>query len=233
MEGYQAITEKLRFFTRKFYRNELIRGGILFFSLGLVYFFVTLFIEYFLWLQPRARTILFWVFVVVELYLLFRFVLQPVFKLIGLQKGISFEESSKIIGNHFPEVQDKLLNILQLQENPNHSDLLLASITQKAKELHPIAFVKAIDFSKNIQYLKYALIPLLIWVLSFFIGNGDIFKQSFNRVVNYKTAYSPPAPFSFYLQNNSLEVLQGKPFTVQVQTHGSVRPEEVKIVFNN
>ena len=233
MEGYQVITEKLRFFTRKFYRNELIRGGILFFSLGLVYFFVTLFIEYFLWLQPRARTILFWVFVVVELYLLFRFVLQPVFKLIGLQKGISFEESSKIIGNHFPEVQDKLLNILQLQENPNHSDLLLASITQKAKELHPIAFVKAIDFSKNIQYLKYALIPLLIWVLSFFIGNGDIFKQSFNRVVNYKTAYSPPAPFSFYLQNNSLEVLQGKPFTVQVQTHGSVRPEEIKIVFNN
>ena len=233
MEAYQAIIEKLRLFTRKFYRNELIKGGILFFSLGLVYLFATLFIEYFLWLQPFARTLLFWGFIVVEMYLFFRFILQPSFKLLGLQKGISFKESSKIIGNHFPEVQDKLLNILQLQEDSSQSDLLIASIAQKANELQAIPFVKAIDFSKNTHYLKYILFPLFIFGLTFFTGNSEILTQSFHRVVNYKTAYMPPAPFSFYLKNDSLEVLQGKSFTVFFQTVGSVHPEEAKIVFNN
>ena len=59
MEGYQIITEKLQHFTRKYYKSELLKGTILFFSLGCIYFFVTLFIESFLWLQPLARTALF------------------------------------------------------------------------------------------------------------------------------------------------------------------------------
>ena len=232
-EGYQIIAEKLRLFTRKFYRNELIKGGILFFSLGLIYFFVTLFIEYFLWLKPMARTTLFWIFILVELYLLFRFILQPLFKLNGLQKGISLTASSKIIGNHFPEVQDKLLNILQLKEDSNPSDLLLASIDQKAKEMQPIPFLKAVDFKKNKKYLKYAIVPVIIFGITLFTGNSGVLTESLQRVVNHRTAYIPPAPFAFFIDNSSLEVVQGKPFTVRVKTIGNVQPEEVKIVFNN
>ena len=135
--------------------NELIKGTILFLSLGFLYLFFTLFIEYFLWLKPTARTLLFWIFILVESYLLFRFILTPIFKLIGLKKGISFTESSKIIGTHFTEVGDKLINILQLKEASNQSDLLLASIEQKSQELQPIPFAKAVNFSTNTKYLKY------------------------------------------------------------------------------
>ena len=233
MEGYQIITEKLRQFTRKFYRNELIKGSILFFAIGLLYLFFTLFIEYFLWLKPMARTTLFWFFIFVESYLFFRFILKPIFKLFGLQKGISVEASSKIIGNHFPEVQDKLLNILQLKENTNKSDLLLASIDQKSQELQPIPFVKAIDFKTNTKNLKYALIPIFIWIITLFTGNSGVLTQSLERVVNHRTTYNPPAPFSFFIQNEKLEVIQGKPFKLNVRTQGSVIPEEAKIVFNN
>ena len=231
MEGYQIITEKLRHFTRKYYRNELLKGGILFFSLGCIYFFATLFIESFLWLQPLARTALFWIFILGEGYLLVQLILKPMLKLIGLQKGISFQESSRIIGNHFPEIQDKLLNILQLKENPNPSDLLLASIAQKAAEIQPIPFIKAVDFTKNKKYLKYAIVPLIIGIIAFFSGNTAALTQSFDRVVNHRKAFTPPAPFAFYIANDSLKGIQGKPFTVRVKTKGSVRPEEVKIVF--
>ena len=122
MNSYKNIEEKLHQFVRKFYINELIKGTILFLSLGFLYFFFTLFIEYFLWLKPTARTILFWVFILVELYLVFRFILTPIFKLIGLKKGISLKESSKIIGTHFTEVGDKLINVLQLKEISNQSE---------------------------------------------------------------------------------------------------------------
>jgi hypothetical protein len=162
MNHFKNIEKKLQQFTKKYYTNELIKGSILFVSFGVLYFFFTLFVEYFLWLQPVFRTLLFWVFILVELFLLIRFIGIPIFKILGLQKGISLEDSSKIIGSHFPEVNDKLLNVLQLKQNKNQSDLLLASINQKAKELQPIPFVKAINFKKNKKYLKYAIIPVVI-----------------------------------------------------------------------
>jgi hypothetical protein len=84
-------------------------------------------------LKPTARTILFWTFIAVELFLLLRFILFPIFKLFKLQKGIDYSQASKIIGNHFSEVGDKLTNFLQLSQDKNKSELLLASIDQKGK----------------------------------------------------------------------------------------------------
>ena len=233
MNEFPKITQKLHQFSLKFYTNELIRGSILFISFGIIYLFFILFIEYFLWLKPLSRTILFWIFIFVELLLLTKFILFPVFKIVGLQKGISFEESSKIIGRHFPEVGDKLLNILQLKQQSSQSDLLLASINQKSASLQPIPFVKAIDYSKNKKYLKYGLIPIFIWFLSSISGTNGALTKSLERVVNYKTTYLPPTPFSFLLISNKLQVVQGNDVTVAFKIVGSLLPDEVKIVFNN
>ena len=93
MNQQQFIYQKLESFIKKFYTNELIRGTIFFVGLGLLYLLFTLFIEYFLWLKPIGRTFLFWTFVGVELYLLFRFILLPLFKLFKLQKGIDYNEA--------------------------------------------------------------------------------------------------------------------------------------------
>ena len=232
MNHFKNIEKKLQQFTKKYYTNELIKGSILFVSFGVLYFFFTLFVEYFLWLKPTFRTLLFWVFVLVELFLLVRFIGIPIFKILGLKKGISLEESSKIIGSHFPEVKDKLLNVLQLKQNKNQSDLLLASINQKAKELQPIPFVKAINFRKNKKYLKYVIIPVFIWLLTLFTGNKGIFTQSLERGVNYKTAYVPPAPFSFSLENKNLKVIQGETLRVFFSIEGNTIPSEAILLFN-
>ena len=233
MNGFENIQHKLNQFTRKYYINDLIKGSILFLSLGFLYFFFTLFIEYFLWLKPTSRTFLFWFFIFVELFLLIKFIAIPIFKLIGFRKGISFEDSSKIIGNHFPEVEDKLLNVLQLKENSNQSDLILASIHQKSIALQPIPFVKAIDFKQNKHYLKYAFVPILIYIISLFTISKDAINQSLERVVNHRTAYTPPAPFSFTLLNNDLQVIQGKSIAITLKTVGNVVPNEAKIIYNN
>ena len=233
MSEFIKIKQKLHYFTRKYYVNELIKGIILFLSLGLLYLYFTLFLEFFLWLKPAARAFLFWLIIVVEVFLLVRFIAIPIFKLIGLRKGISLENASRIIGNHFPEVKDKLLNILQLNESSNQSDLLLASINQKARELQPIPFLKAVDFRKNTKYLKYTVLPFLIWGITLLTGNNAIFKESLDRVVNYSAVYAPPAPFSFAIKNKNLQVIQGKPLTVSVETIGAVFPSEAKIFFEN
>lgn len=233
MSGYSIIQKKLEGFYKKFYTNELIKGFILFSSLGLLYFLFTLYLEYFLWLKPLSRTILFWTFIVVEVYLFYRFILLPLTKLARIKAGISDAESSKIIGDHFPEVQDKLLNILQLKKENEETELLLASIEQKAKELQPIPFRKAINFKKNTKYVKYLSIPLAIWLISLISGTSKDLTNSLNRVVNYQAEYTPPAPFEFILETTDLSVIQGKSFTLLLSTKGDFIPQEAKIFYND
>ena len=233
MKKFTQIEQKLQLFSRKYYTNELIKGFILFVSIGLLYLLFTLFLEFFFWLKPTARTVLFWVFILIEVFLLIRFIGFPIFKLLGLQKGISFETSSKIIGNHFPEVRDKLLNILQLENSNTTSDLLVASIAQKADQLAPIPFSKAVNFKSNTKYLKYAAIPILIWLTTLVTGTNDKLTQSFDRVVNHTTAYTPPAPFILKITSNDLSVIQGKPLTIYAEAIGEIIPQEASIYFDD
>ena len=123
MSSFETIKNKLEQFIKRYYTNELLKGAILFFAIGLLYLMVTLFVEYILWLNPRARTILFWLFVAVEIALFIKFIAIPLMHLFKLRKGINYETASKLIGNYFPEVNDKLLNVLQLNQNPKQSDL--------------------------------------------------------------------------------------------------------------
>ncbi|MBF7092777.1 hypothetical protein IUY40_14670 [Flavobacterium sp. ALJ2] len=236
MKTVPFIYQKLEDFIKKYYTNELIRGLLLFTGFGLLYFLFTIFIEYFLWLKPLGRTLLFCAFVCVEVFLLFRFIMFPLFKLFKIQKGIDYKEASAIIGNHFSEVNDKLTNFLQLSSSTNEiekSELMLASIEQKANSLQLIPFSNAINFSANKKYLPLALIPILFFFVFYISGNSGILSQSLNRVVHFNAAFLPPAPFKFVILNSNLQTEQNKDFILQVQSEGNVIPENVMIHIEN
>lgn len=229
MNNFKAIQVKLEQFIKRYYINDLIKGSILFFSIGLLYLLFTLFIEHLLWLKPMARAFLFWIFLIVELSLLVRFIVWPLSKLFKLQKGIGYEEASKLIGKHFSEVNDKLLNVLQLQRNTEPSELLLASIEQKSSELRSVNFKSAVNFKSNVKYLKYVVIPVIILLLSFVSGHFNWFSDSYDRMVNYKVAFEPPAPFEFFVINEHLKGIENKDFNLVVKTIGNVVPENAQI----
>lgn len=233
MNEYSNIEQKLTEFTRKFYISEVIKGVILFVSFGLFYLFITLFVEYIFWLDTGFRTALFWLFIFIEFFLLYRFLLVPLFKLYGLTKGISFKESSRIIGQHFPEVADKLLNILELKESDSNSILVLASIEQKSLRIKNVPFASAIDFKKNGKYIPLLLIPFMVVLISWVFGIQSSLQESLQRVVNHQTAYQPPAPYSFNVLNKELRTIEREPISLEISTEGSVKPEEAKIYYNN
>lgn len=236
METSNVIYQKLEAFIRKYYANELLRGMLFFVGLGLMYLLFTLFVEHFLWLKPAARTILFWMFILVEVFLLSRYILFPIVKLFKLQKGINYAEASNIIGNHFTEVSDKLTNFIQLSDPENHldkSELLLASIEQKANALQPIPFGNAINYSTNKKYLPLAILPILFFVFFYLSGNSSVISQSFNRVVHFKEQFLPPAPFEFVVLNDNLQTEQNKDFIFLVKTTGKIVPESAMIFIGN
>ncbi|MDD2820089.1 MAG: hypothetical protein PHW29_02380 [Flavobacterium sp.] len=236
MDTSGLIYQKLEAFIRKFYTNELLKGIIFFVGLGLLYLLFTLFVEYFLWLKPMGRTFLFWIFIGVEFFLMLRFILFPIFKLFKLQKGINYTEASAIIGNHFTEVSDKLTNFLQLSDLENQtikSELLLASIEQKANALQPIPFTKAINFKNNQKYLPLAIVPILFFAFFYLSGNSKMISQSLNRVVHFNAAFSPPAPFEFVVLNSNLQTEQNKDFVLRIKSEGKIVPENVMIFIDD
>ena len=102
-----------------------------------------------------------------------------------LGKVISHEQAADIIGRHFPEVSDRLLNILQLkrQTDGNASrELAAASINQKITQISVVPFTGAIDFSKNKKYLPY-LMPLLLAGVFILVAAPNVFKEGSSRFV--------------------------------------------------
>lgn len=233
MSILKEIHLKLSLFLRKYYFNELLKGLFLFICVGLLYFIAVVLLEYFLWLDTTARLLLFWTFVGIEFLLFIKFICIPLLYLFKLRKGIDYKEASKIIGNHFPKVGDKLLNLLQLAEDKKQSNLLLASIAQKGEDLKPIPFQRAVSYKKNLKYAYYAAIPVLSILVVVLIGKINTFTDSYKRVVDYQTAYIPPAPFEFLIVNDSLKTLKGKSFTLEVQTTGSKIPQDIQIVIGD
>lgn len=233
MATFEMIRQKLEFFIRKYYTNELIRGVLLFLAIGLLYFLSTLLIEYYLWLNSSKRKILFWAFIVVEAVLFIRFIVFPLLKLFRLRKGINYDDASRIIGKHFPEVNDKLLNLIQLNRSKEKSDLLLAGIEQKSADLQPVPFSNAVQFKQNIKYLKYVAIPVVIFLLYTTVGDRAAFTGSYERVVNYDVAYEPPAPFSFVILNEDLQAIENQSYTLKIKTEGKIFPENVSILYEN
>ena len=77
----------------------------------------------------------------------------PILKLNHFGKIISYEEAAHIIGKHFSNISDKLINTLQLQQQTGSIlsiDLLHASINQKMEELKLIPFSSAINLTRNL-----------------------------------------------------------------------------------
>lgn len=232
MSAYQDILVKLEGFIKRFYTKQLIKGIFLFLTFGTLFWIAITSFEYLLWLDNSWRLTLFVLFIVVEAFLLYRYVLVPLLYLFKMRKGIDNKVASKLIGKHFPNVDDKLLNLLELSENPQKSDLLVASIEQRAANLGPVPFAEAVNFRESYTYAKYFIIPVLLF--GFILIAGDIvsFFNSHQRVMHYDMAYERPAPFTFQVLNSDLEVMDNEALTIQVKTVGDIRPDNVEIVVN-
>jgi len=232
--AYGHLIEKLQTFTQKYYKNLLIRGFILCFSALAIAFVSLSVLEYFGRFSIVVRTFIFWSFIGLASFVLIVWIVRPLLQLIKLSKRISEQEAALIIGKHFPEVADKLLNVIQLkQQNHPNIKLLEASIEQKSLTLEPIPFARAVSFSENKRYLKYSLAPLIL-VTALFAGNKkEVITESGSRLLNYQTEYIPPAPFEFEFLNKSLEVVQHQDYILKVKLKGEKIPTEAFLELNN
>jgi hypothetical protein len=233
--SYKSLIEKLDEFIRKYYKNQLVRGFIYSTALLLLFFISVTVLEYYAHFNTLVRTLLFYSFVGASTFILSKYIAIPLSKLYKLGKIISYEEAASIIGRHFTDVQDKLLNTLQLQQQSanyelqtTNNELLAASIDQKIKELKPVQFTMAIDLSENRKYLKYAVIPVLLIAVILFSA-PSIIKDGTKRLVKHTEHFEKEAPFQFVISNNDLKTVAQEDFELKVKLTGEEVPDNVYV----
>ncbi len=234
-DNYQLLIEKLDRFTRKYYINQLIRGSLYSVALILALFIVLNVLEYYFYFDTSIRKFLFYTFFASSSLAFIFWVLTPMLHYFNLGKIISHEQAAHIIGQHFTDVKDKLLNILQLKkqaESNSQTALLLASINQKTEEIKPIPFRSAINLGQNKKYLRFALPPLLLLLVLLFAAPSMI-KESTTRLINNNVVYEREAPFHFVIEKENLSVVQFSDYLLKVAVKGDLLPNEVFINIDN
>jgi hypothetical protein len=230
--NYNILVNKLDEFIRKYYKNQLIRGSIYFFSTAILFLIIIATVEYFGHFGATIRTIIFYTYIILNAVIITKLAVIPLLNLNKIGKFISHNQAAAIIGSHFAEVHDKLLNILQLHEiskiSQKQKELIEASIRQKIKEIKPIPFTLAIDLKQNIKYLKYALIPVLVIFFTLF-SSTKVIQKGTTRIISHNKYFEEEAPFRFQVLNNKLETVQQKDFELDVKLTGNEIPENIFI----
>lgn len=228
--GYQQLIKKIDDFIRKYYLNKLVRGAIWLSGIFLLSYIFLIVSEYYSYFSINTKTILFYSFIFTQLILAWFLTGKHLVAYLHLGKIINHEQASEIIGAHFPDVKDKLINTLQLKKqsdlgNQNNA-LLEASINQRIASLKPIPFVKAVRISENKKYLQYALFPMAIVIVIAFAA-PSILTDGTERLINHNVFYKKKAPFDFDVTNKSLNVTQGDDFELKVKLSGDQIPQDI------
>lgn len=222
------IKSRINAFKRKYYVSLILKGVIISLGILLSVFLIINTLEYSFRFGSIARATLLFLFIGTGVYSLTKYVFIPFHSLI--KHGMDDEEAARRIGTFFPQVSDRLLNIIQLQNSETTSNSLkIASIQQKTAAVSSYEFDQAIKLSENKRYLKYLIIPLLV-ILAALLISPSMFKTSTERIVKFNKQFVPVAPFKFEVQNPNLLAFKNEDFSLSLSLEGDAIPQNAYIV---
>jgi hypothetical protein len=219
------IINKLKQFIKKYYTNQIIKGGILSLFILLLFFIFISLLEFYMNFDVGLRTILFWSYLIINSLIIIRFILLPLLKLFNIRKGITYKDAAKILGHHFNEIDDKLINILELSEMGLDNELINASIDQKTKSITPIPFKNAIQLKSNFKIAKWLLAPLAFILIFVISGKADMLIKSSSRIIKHNKFFEPKAPYIIKIESE-LTTKQQEDYILKIKIEGNEIPKE-------
>jgi hypothetical protein len=231
---FQSVINQVELFIRKYYKNQMVKGGIFFLGLLMLSYFAVVGVEYLGRFSSGVRLFLLLAFIGLNSFLLIKFLIIPLLKLYKVGQRLSIIEAADMLGGIFPEVGDKLKNTIQLKSDQSalemNLDLVNASIEQRAEKLSVVPFSGAIDIRENKRYLKY-LLPVLLLIIGVALFNPGWFTDGTKRVVYFDQEFIEPAPFEFQLASEQ-DAIEGDNYNLKIKLVGEEIPEEVKVYTN-
>ncbi|MCS7076205.1 MAG: hypothetical protein NZ455_05835 [Bacteroidia bacterium] len=234
----ESLIENIKTYIKKYYLYDIIKGSIWLLTYTLVAYWSLVLIEGFGNLNSTYRTILFYSALTGFLSMLAWFVVRPALYYYRILKGLTYEQAAQQIGQHFPQVKDKLINVLHLSSQNKHtpiftaeqSALLKASIEQKSKQLSPIPFADAIKLRENLKRLRLFWLFFGGFALTTLISPRFVTGSSY-RLWNYNKEFIPPPPYVFIVEPGNTSVIKGEDVFLSISVKGKYIPENAYLFY--
>ncbi|MBX7242152.1 MAG: hypothetical protein K1X92_10420 [Bacteroidia bacterium] len=230
MEQNKQFEQRLSEFRKKFYINKILKGALILAVLTGAMLFIALMSEGLFGFEPPVRTGIVYTIGAVFLGVLAVMVIYPVTQLLKIAGTISDFQIADIVKNHFPEINDKLLNLLQLrkQSASDNNALVAAAINRKASEITPVKISSAINLKMNFRYLRWLAFIGLLFLVVYFI-NPELLSIGSYRLINYTQKFVPPPPFQIKVNGVPEKVIAGEPVNLNITVEGKEIPAELSI----
>ena len=234
MDAYDSFIDKLNVFLCRFYLNKAFKGLLVLFCMLLVLLVAFSFSEYISFFSSSVRSFFFWCFVACAFLGFFFLCVYPFLQAIGCVKRMSYEKAARYLAARYPELDDKLYNIIDLHSIKGDSyiseSLLDAAINQVSSSFVSYRFEKAVKWKSNRKYLYIFLLILCLVSVSWFV-NPRILGSS-ERIIHYNQYYEPEFPFEIRIINPELKVLYEEDFLLRLYVEGDVLPSEIFLLID-
>ncbi len=232
---YKEIIEKLERLLKReyaFFASIGIQKALI---IGISVFTLFSFLEMIAHFSSIVRTILFVIFLASTIGSAAVFFILPLLKYFKIFRKTDYFKTAGIVGNHFPEIKDDLLNSMQListgiDEKIYSKNLIDAAFYGVYKKAKDIDFTSIISFKKAKQFLIYSFSTIVFCIVLLVFVPG--IKAATFRLLNYNHEFIPPPKFIFEVEPGNSKVTKGDNLNISVKVKGKI-PKEVFLAIKN
>ena len=211
-------------------RKEIAKNNLINYLSNSIFWFIILiyifsFIESIFYLNMYIRYNIFCIacslFIIIFLYSIFKFFITH-FSLLNNYNDIIV---SKIIGEKYPSIKDRLTNTIQIQklEGVDKNLIELAKNNLNKKLSNTFNKTSALKISKIKIY--QTIFCLVFFILTFIIFN---LNQPIHRIVNFNKSFAPPLPFTLHSKFGNFSSLEGDSIYIDIYGKGNI-PDSISL----
>jgi hypothetical protein len=224
---YSAIIERLRVVNKKENSINLFKGIIQTLLLMTLIFFIVTLSEGAGNFSSLVRGILLFAFLVSVFAILRWFFIVPLFKYLGIMKSFNEEILARRVGNKFPSISDKMIDILQIFKKSDKrciysEGLVYAAVEDLNQKVKDINFTEIIDKKENQKFFRIS-IPVLLALFVLLFSFSGFYSDSFYHLIHFNRNFLPPAPFTFNILPGNIEITKGDSVEVMVTISGEMQ----------
>lgn len=231
----QAVRERLRITARRISLAVLLRGLLITTGILCTTWIVLVALEAGFWLDIKPRAAFFWMFIVLTIGLFVFYLVLPALRTLGLIKGPSDEALARQIGNRFPEISDRLVNLLQLAEGRSSTapeELVDRAVEILGNQISEVPFETLEDF-KRVQYTGRLVTVPVLGLFIFLLAAPSMFLNASIRLLSPRTFFQRPAPFELSIEPGSIELARNANLDIVIRAEGEYQPRTVTLALNN
>jgi len=198
--------------------------------IALLTFIFLSFLEAIGYFSPAVKSVMIYSLFGLITILLLLFITKPIRKIMKVRTIAEINSGAEEIGNNFPSIKDKLLNVLQLIQDDNtksSKDLVIAAFEKVYIKVAGLNFLSILKYSKlknRILILFSIAVTFILVFLSFdFLANGAL------RLIKFNTTFNEPREFEIIVLKGNKKIEKGMNVSLEVKAIGKI-PEEINIL---